>query len=70
MKFIEKKRTPKDFRNHQNLIELFKNLRDGKVNLRGVLKNQNNSKSDLGEIGNRILDSKSSKCNIKCRQLF
>ena len=49
MKFIEKKRTPKDFRNHQNLIELFKNLRDGKVNLRGVLKNQNNSKSDLGE---------------------
>ena len=45
-------------------------MRDGKVNLRGVLKNQNNSKSDLGEIGNRILDSKSNKCNIKCRQLF
>ena len=36
-------------------MDLFKNLKDGSVNPRKVSKNQNNFKSDLGEIkkGNR-----------------
>ena len=39
-----------NFRNYQNSIDLFNKLRDGKVNPRKVLKNQNNFKLDLGEI--------------------
>ena len=46
--------SPKDFRNYQNLIDLFKNLRDGSINSKKVLKNQNNFKSDLGEIKKEI----------------
>ena len=45
---------PKDFRNYQNLIDLFKNLRDGSINSKKILKNQNNFKSDLGEIKKEI----------------
>ena len=52
-------RNPKDFRNYQNLIELFKNLRDGNTNSREVLKNQINLKSDLGEVRKRKPDFKS-----------
>ena len=43
-------RSPKDVRNYQNSIKLFKDLRDGILSPREVLKNQNNFKSDLGEI--------------------
>ena len=46
-------RSPKDFRNYQNLIKLFKDLRDGILSPREVLKNQNNFKSDLGKIRKR-----------------
>ena len=31
----------KDFRNYQNLIDLFENLRDGNLNLKEALKDQN-----------------------------
>ena len=41
--------SPKEFRNYQNPIELFKDLRDGDINPK-VLKYQINFKSDLGEI--------------------
>ena len=49
------RRSPKDFRNYQNPIELFKELRDGNINPEEVLKDQVNFKSDLDEIkkGNR-----------------
>ena len=40
----------KDFRNYQNPIELFKDLRDGNINPRQVLRDQINFKSDLSEI--------------------
>ena len=56
---------PKDFSNYPNLIDLFKNLRDGNINSKKLLKNQVNfkylkKKSDLGEIekGNSNLKSK------------
>ena len=42
-------RIPKHFKNNQNLIELFKYLRDDNVNPKEVLKNQINFKSDLGK---------------------
>ena len=42
--FIYKYKTegisPKDFRNYQNPIELFKDLRDGNINPKKVLKEQ------------------------------
>ena len=38
------------FRNYQNLIELFKDLRDGNVNPKEVLKDQIDFKADLNEI--------------------
>ena len=47
-------KSPKDFRSYENLIELFKNLRGGSLNQREVLKNQTNSKLDLGEIKKEI----------------
>ena len=47
-------RSSKDFTNYWNLIELFKNLRDGNVNSREVLKNQIILKSDLGNIKKEI----------------
>ena len=43
----------KDFSNYQNLIGLFKNLRDGNITPKEVLKSQINFKSDLGEIKKR-----------------
>ena len=38
-KYESEKGSPKDFRNYQNLIELFKNLRDCDINPNEVLKN-------------------------------
>ena len=54
-KYKIERRSPKDFRNYQNPIELFKELRDGNINPEEVLKDQVNFKSDLDEIkkGNR-----------------
>ena len=43
-------RSPKDFSNYQNPIDLFINLRDGNVNPREVLKDQEDFKSGLGKI--------------------
>ena len=50
----------KDFSDYQNPIDLFANLRNGNVNPREVLKNQNDFKSDLSEIkiGNKKSKSK------------
>ena len=42
--------SPKDFSGYQNPIDLLKNLRDGNINLKEVLKNQINFKSNLCEI--------------------
>ena len=51
--------SPGDFSNYQNLIDLFKNLRDN-INHKKVLKNKINFKSDLDKIkkGNPNLKSK------------
>ena len=49
-KYKTEGRSPKDLRNYQNPIILFKNLRNDYVNPKEVLKNQINSKSDLGEM--------------------
>ena len=49
-KYKTKGISPKDFSNYQNPIELFKDLRDGNINPKEVLKDQSNFKSDLGEI--------------------
>ena len=43
-------RNPKDFKNYQNSINLFKNLKDGNIYRKEVLKDQINLKSDPGEI--------------------
>ena len=43
-KYKTEGRSPKDFRNYQNPIELFKNLRDGNINPKEVLKDQINFK--------------------------
>ena len=43
-------KSPKDFRNYQDSINLFKNLRDVNVNPTEVLKNKINFKSDIGFI--------------------
>ena len=42
--------SPKDFRNYQETIKLFKYLKEGKLNPKEVLKDQINFKSDLGKI--------------------
>ena len=42
--------SPKDFKNYQNSVELFK---DGNINPKEVLKSQINFQSDLGEIKNQ-----------------
>ena len=44
---------PKNFSNYQNPIDLFKNLSDGNINPKEVLKKQFNFKLDLGEIKKR-----------------
>ena len=46
--------SPKDYSVDQNPIDLFKNLRDGHIKPKKVLKNQINFKSDLGEIKKEI----------------
>ena len=42
--------SPKDFTNYQNPTELYKDLRDGNINPKEVLKDQLNFKLDLGKI--------------------
>ena len=49
-KYKNERTSPEDFRNYQNLIELFKDLRDGNINPNEVLKDQINFKSDLIKI--------------------
>ena len=51
--------SPKDFRNYQNPIELFKDLKDDNINPKEVLKDQINFKPDLREIKKRNKKSKS-----------
>ena len=53
-----KGRSPKDFNNYQNPIDLFINLGDGDINPKEVLKNQINVKSNLGEVKKGNLKSK------------
>ena len=50
---------PKDFRNYQNQIDLFKDLKDSNINSKEVLKDQINVKSDLSEIKKENEKSKS-----------
>ena len=54
-----KGKSAKGFSDYQNRIDLFINLRDGNVNLREPLRNQNYFKSDLGKIKRGNLKSKS-----------
>ena len=49
-KYKSERISPKDFRNYEDPIKLFKDLRDGNINPKEVLKDQINFKSDLGEI--------------------
>ena len=42
--------SPKDLKYYQNPIELFKDLRDGNINPKEILKDQINFKSDLGKM--------------------
>ena len=58
-KYETEGRSPKDFRNYQNPVELFKTLGDINVNPKDVLKNKNNFKLDLGKIRKGNLASKS-----------
>ena len=53
-KYKTQGRSPKDFENFQNLIDLFRNLRDYNINPKEVFKNQIDFKSDLGEIKKEI----------------
>ena len=63
-------RSPEDFSNYENLIDLFKNLRDGNVNPREELKNQINFKPDLAEIKNGNPKSKEKKLLIEKKILI
>ena len=59
----------KDFSNYQNVIELFKDLRDGNKNPKEVLIDQMNFKSDLDRIKigkSKIKIKGSNTCNTKC----
>ena len=58
-KYKTDKRSLKYFTNYQIPIELFKNLRDDNVKPRVELKNQNDFKSDQGEIRKGNPDAKS-----------
>ena len=51
--------SPKDFRNYQNQIDLFKDLKDNNINSKEVLKDQIDFKSDLSEIKKENEKSKS-----------
>ena len=53
-KYKTQGRSPKDFENFQNLIDLFRNLRDCNINPKEVFKNQIDFKSDLEEIKKEI----------------
>ena len=53
-KYKTERISPKDFGSYQNPTELFKDLRDGTINLNEVLKDQINFKSDLSEIKKKI----------------
>ena len=48
-RYITEGKSPKDFSNYHNLIDLFINLRDGNINPRDVLKDQINFKSGLSK---------------------
>ena len=70
-KFKNKEINPKDFRNCQNLIGLFKDLRDVNINPKEVLKDQMNFKSDLVELKKRKYNiRRSNECNTKCSKSF
>ena len=58
-KYKTEERSLEIFRNYQNLIELFKDLRDGNVNPKEVLKDQIDFKADLNEIKKENTDLKS-----------
>ena len=58
-KYKTEGRSSKKFRNYQNPIELFKNLRGDNINPKEVLKDQINFKSNLGEIKKENPKSKS-----------
>ena len=63
----------KDFRNYQNLIEPFNDLRDGSnINPKEVLKYQIKFKSELGEMKKeiKIKIGRSNKCNTKFSKFF
>ena len=64
--------SPKDFRNYQNPIVLFKNLGGVNINPNEVLKDQINFKWNLGEIkkGNKNSKSKDQISVIKNVQIF
>ena len=67
-KYKTEGRSPKDFRDCQNLINLFINLRDGNVNPRELLKNQISFKSYLGETRKRkskVKIKRPNNCNTK-----
>ena len=51
-KYKTQGRSPKEFIDYQNMIDLFIGFRDVNVNLQEVLKNQHEFKSDLGKIRN------------------
>ena len=64
--------SPKEFSGYQNPIDLFKNLRDGNINLKEVLQNKTNFKLDLAEIkkGNPNLKSKDQRSVIQNFESF
>ena len=51
--------SPTDFRSYQDPLKLFKDLRDGNINPKEVLKDQISFKSGLGKIKKRNPKSKS-----------
>ena len=58
---------PKDLGSYQMLLKLFKDLRDGDINPKKVLKNQARFKSDLSEIktgGKKSINKKNTIKNI------
>ena len=64
--------SPKNIRNYESPIELFKGLRNGNINPKEVLKDQINFKSDLGEIkkGNKKRKSEDQISVIQNVQIF
>ena len=58
-KYNTEGRTPKDFSVYQNPRKLFKNLREGNINPKRLLKHQINFKSNLDKINKENKKSKS-----------